>query len=99
MASSSHSQSARHFPVLQVTKTCGHADSLCALTATELCCACMDKRPHSTTGLYDIYVDGRGDVHEGRRWSGYCSACKRTLPFAMSFPLSYERQKKRNTLS
>ncbi|KAK9238334.1 hypothetical protein V1525DRAFT_401272 [Lipomyces kononenkoae] len=66
----------RHFPVYEIPKTCGHAESRCALTTTEQCCACLDKRPLSATERYDIYIDGRGTVNEGTRWGMYCSPCK-----------------------
>lgn len=66
----------RHFPVFIRPKTCEHATAQCALTTTDLCCYCMDKRPMSATGRYDIYVDGRGTVNEGTRWTMYCDPCK-----------------------
>ncbi|KAK9264389.1 hypothetical protein V1519DRAFT_437605 [Lipomyces tetrasporus] len=66
----------RHFPVYETLKTCEHAESRCALTSTDQCCACLDKRPPSTTGRYDIYIDGRGTVNEGTRWGMYCGPCK-----------------------
>lgn len=46
----------------------------CRLTATPLCCACQDKRPHSS--LYSVYVDGIGMVMRGVRWQRYCWFCK-----------------------
>ncbi|KAK9467660.1 hypothetical protein V1512DRAFT_261687 [Lipomyces arxii] len=63
------------FPVYQYIKTCEHADSQCALSF-ETCCWCLDKRPHSATGKYDVYIDGRGTVNEGARWGMYCTPCK-----------------------
>ncbi|KAK7206192.1 hypothetical protein BZA70DRAFT_275982 [Myxozyma melibiosi] len=69
-------QPSRHFPVFIRPKTCAHHQSQCALTTTDLCCHCMDRRPVSENGRYDIYVDGRGTVNEGRRWAMYCNPCK-----------------------
>lgn len=46
----------------------------CRLTATPLCCACQDKRPHSSS--YSVYIDGIGMVMRGVRWQRYCWFCK-----------------------
>ncbi len=46
----------------------------CGLTATPLCCACADKRPHLSA--YPLYVDGVGYVDQGTRWDRYCWTCK-----------------------
>lgn len=46
----------------------------CRLTATSLCCACLDKRPHSFS--YSTYVDGIGMAMRGTRWQKYCWYCK-----------------------
>lgn len=46
----------------------------CRLTATPDCCACQDKRPHSSA--YRIYVDGVGFVSRGTRWHNYCWFCR-----------------------
>jgi len=48
--------------------------SSCRLTATPLCCACYDRRPHTAT--YSVYVDGVGFVQRGTRWQNYCWFCK-----------------------
>ncbi|KAF2836826.1 hypothetical protein M501DRAFT_996504 [Patellaria atrata CBS 101060] len=45
----------------------------CRLTATPRCCACDDKRPHSSS--YRIYIDGVGFVPRGTRWQNYCWFC------------------------
>ncbi|KAK9495283.1 hypothetical protein V1508DRAFT_410381 [Lipomyces doorenjongii] len=75
-ASSPSPHQRRHFPVYETPKTCEHAELRCALTSTEQCCACLDKRPLSATERYDIYIDGRGTVNEGTRWGMYCGPCK-----------------------
>lgn len=46
----------------------------CRLTSTPLCCACYDRRPHSST--YRVYIDGVGFVFRGTRWQAYCWFCK-----------------------
>lgn len=54
---------------------CGHKlPTSCRLTATPLCCACQDKRPHSSR--YSMYVDGVGLVMRGTRWQRYCYFCR-----------------------
>jgi hypothetical protein len=45
--------------------------------SSNLCCACLDKRPYNETGLYECYVDGVGTVSEVRRWAYYCTPCQR----------------------
>lgn len=50
--------------------------SSCRLTSTPLCCACYDRRPHSSSGTYSVYVDGVGFVSRGTRWQNYCWFCK-----------------------
>ncbi|KAK9325481.1 hypothetical protein V1517DRAFT_314268 [Lipomyces orientalis] len=75
-ATTGSSSRRRHFPVYEIRKTCEHTESRCALTSTDQCCACLDKRPPSATGRYDIYIDGRGTVNEGTRWGMYCNPCK-----------------------
>ena len=52
-------------------KWCGH--QYCDLTQPR-CCSCIDNRPHRER--YLKYVDGRGMVLEGKRWSDYCPPCK-----------------------
>ncbi|KAK9459356.1 uncharacterized protein V1516DRAFT_627790 [Lipomyces oligophaga] len=67
----------RQFPVFVRVKTCGHSQISCGLTTTEQCCSCMDRRPASATGKYDVYIDGEGIVNaEGRRWDKYCGSCR-----------------------
>ncbi|KAI9723546.1 MAG: hypothetical protein M1828_004142 [Chrysothrix sp. TS-e1954] len=46
----------------------------CRLTATHKCCACLDRRPHSTG--YSTYVDGVGLVSRASRWQKYCWFCR-----------------------
>jgi len=61
--------------VPRLAEHCQHKlPSSCRLTATPLCCACYDRRPHSTT--YSVYVDGVGFVQRGTRWQNYCWFCK-----------------------
>ena len=55
----------------RVEKWCGH--QYCDLSQPH-CCSCIDNRPHRER--YLKYVDGRGMVLEGKRWSDYCPACK-----------------------
>ncbi|KAK9477754.1 hypothetical protein V1514DRAFT_343410 [Lipomyces japonicus] len=72
----------RSFPVYDVPmKHCVHAESSCQLTSTDCCCFCLDKRPISGHGRYDIYIDGLGVVNEGRRWEMYCGPCKEYWSF------------------
>ena len=52
-------------------KRCGHP--YCDLTQPR-CCSCIDNRPYREH--YLKYVDGRGMVFEGKRWSDYCPPCK-----------------------
>ena len=63
----------------------------CRLTSTQKCCACIDKRPHSTSGSYMKYVDGVGYISEGTRQERYCWYCKgnqfRSPPSNSSLPL------------
>lgn len=61
--------------VPRLAEHCPHKlPTSCRLTATPLCCACCDRRPHSTT--YSVYVDGVGFVQRGTRWQNYCWYCK-----------------------
>ena len=53
------------------TKNCGH--NFCDLTQPR-CCSCIDTRP--IRARYYKYVDGRGMVLEGKRWSNYCPGCQ-----------------------
>ncbi|KZF22911.1 hypothetical protein L228DRAFT_247327 [Xylona heveae TC161] len=46
----------------------------CLLTATPLCCACADRRSHSSS--YSVYIDGVGFVRRATRWQRYCWMCK-----------------------
>lgn len=46
----------------------------CRLTATPRCCACADRRAHTST--YSIYIDGIGFVRRGTRWQSYCWFCR-----------------------
>ena len=55
----------------RVTKNCGH--NFCDLTQPR-CCSCIDTRP--IRERYYKYVDGRGMVLEGKRWSNYCPGCQ-----------------------
>ena len=56
---------------VRVTKNCGH--NFCDLTQPR-CCSCIDTRP--IRARYYKYVDGRGMVLEGKRWSNYCPGCQ-----------------------
>lgn len=61
--------------VPRLAEHCSHKlPTSCRLTATPLCCACYDRRPHSNT--YSVYVDGVGFVQRGTRWQNYCWFCK-----------------------
>ncbi|KAF2100743.1 hypothetical protein NA57DRAFT_74341 [Rhizodiscina lignyota] len=54
---------------------CAHKlPTSCRLTSTPLCCACADRRPHSSS--YRVYIDGVGFVFRGTRWQSYCWFCK-----------------------
>ncbi|KII85713.1 hypothetical protein PLICRDRAFT_178746 [Plicaturopsis crispa FD-325 SS-3] len=56
-------------------KACGHDH--CALSAAvPTCCACADRRPHTSSGGYRVYVDGVGYTPTGTRWAWYCSPCQ-----------------------
>jgi hypothetical protein len=56
-------------------KRCSH---FCCLTVITHCCACSDNRVVAIDGLYECYVDGKGDVREARREAWYCEECKET---------------------
>ncbi|KAI1103592.1 hypothetical protein F4804DRAFT_309628, partial [Jackrogersella minutella] len=57
---------------------CVHrSESGCLMTAkSRLCCACMDTRPVSESGLYSMYVDGQGWIERAKRWQFYCPSCQ-----------------------
>jgi hypothetical protein len=55
----------------KVTKDCEH--NFCELSQSH-CCSCLDQRVQSDR--YYKYVDGKGIVLEGKRWSGYCVGCQ-----------------------
>ena len=64
--------------VPRLAEHCPHKlPSSCRLTSIPLCCACADRRPHSTS--YSKYVDGVGLVQRGTRWQNYCWFCKSTI--------------------
>ncbi len=64
--------------VPRLAEHCPHKlPSSCRLTSIPLCCACYDRRPHSTS--YSVYVDGLGLVQRGTRWQNYCWFCKSTI--------------------
>ncbi|KAI2472599.1 hypothetical protein F4781DRAFT_428302 [Annulohypoxylon bovei var. microspora] len=57
---------------------CPHlSESGCMMSAkSNLCCACMDERPMSESGLYSMYVDGEGWVERAKKWQFYCPSCQ-----------------------
>ncbi|KAI1459478.1 hypothetical protein F4805DRAFT_420408 [Annulohypoxylon moriforme] len=57
---------------------CAHlSESGCMMSGkTNICCACMDDRPLSESGLYPMYVDGEGWVERAKKWQFYCPSCQ-----------------------
>lgn len=57
---------------------CVHwSESGCRMTVrSRKCCACLDERPQTESGLYRKYVDGQGWVEDATRWQYYCPSCR-----------------------
>lgn len=72
-------QHTTHSAVTSRANQCSHFTRRgCSMTATAgKCCACADRRPHSESGLYSTYIDGKGWVEGSTRSAGYCPNCKR----------------------
>ena len=63
----------------RLSEHCSHKlPTSCRLTALPICCACQDKRPHSSS--YSKYIDGVGFVLGGTRQEKYCWMCKGAAP-------------------